>query len=715
MLQTYQPSVVAFSVQAKIIQYENITFRNRINYVSVGGDDLLPLEGSPLRELRLALCQLEWVNASALRPLQRLRALHLGQNAQLNASVVAALVQRMADDGAPLDFLGLNEMGFRSAPPRDVLEAAGAAGVASLVLARNQFPVVAAGAFPRMPRLRHLDLSECLVVAVEEGALAADRLPALRSLVLAGNQLTGVLPGVLPPQVATLDLSLNSLDRNRRSVVFDLGEGRFVNMSNLIYLNISFNNINTITPRTFKGLAGLREVLCLQNSSIVEIHPGSFKELGNLTFLNLEKNPFPEYSGLTAGTFEGLESLEVLLLAECGITNFSDPDVFSALGSLQYLMLENNYISSVSRDVLSPLTGLRGLDLSHNRMEPWIEEELFSGNPNLSIVFLADNKLTYLSPVMLEDFSKLGHLDIYDNPFSCECEPFYHGKEWLSRNNLSLERIFSPGRAPLCYTPDSWRNKFITDFIQLSEFDGECPIWAIEGTRAYIIVGVVLGMLMVLGSVCGAMAYKYRSHIRYWMFLARRDLRRRGITLQKERRRRFCKGYTNYQYDAFVSYSSEDRNFVVRLVAMLENYEPHLKLCVYERDFQIGTVISEAVLESVACSRRTLLVISDAFARSQWCMWELRLAEHYSLFFDDDDSGAGCGAIRNQDPLVMVKLGDVAASHMTPTLKHLLRTRVYLDWDPEPRKQRQFWEKLRAALAPPPPPAAVKTNTTGCL
>lgn len=674
---------------------------NSLQRLSEGS--LLPLEGSPLRDLRLSLCQLREIHPKALRPLRHLRALRLGRNVALGAEAVAQLLRSMVEDSTPLRLLELDQMGFRGTVPFKVLSAAADLGVTWLSLARNQFPELSSDAFPAMPHLRHLDLSECLIVSLEAETFGADSLPVLRSLVLSGNHLTGIVPGVLPPQVASLDISLNMVELSRRGASFDLGEGSFAHMVNLTHLNVSFNNIISITPNTFRGLGHLKEMLSLQNASIIEIQPGSFKELANLTFLNLERNPFPDYSGLTRATFEGLASLEVLMLSECGITNFSDPEVFSPVGSLQYLMLEHNHISNLKPQVLAPLTDLRGLDLSHNRIESWMDERMFSGNPNLSKVFLADNKLTYLSPEMLEDFSKLDHLDIYDNPFSCECEPFYRGKDWLSKTNLTLDRIFPPGRAPVCYTPDSWKNKLIIDFIQLSEYDGECPTWAPgEGIRAYIIVGVMLGMLMVLGSVCGAMAYKYRSYIRYWMFLARRDLRRRGLTLRKERRR-FCKGYTNYQYDAFVSYSSEDRNFVVRLVAMLENYEPHLKLCVYERDFQIGTVISEAVLESVACSRRTLLIVSDAFARSQWCMWELRLAEHYSLFFDDDECG------RRQDPLVMVRLGQVAATHMTPTLRHLLQTRVYLEWDAEPRKQRIFWEKLRGALSPPKP-VTVKTT-----
>jgi hypothetical protein len=148
-------------------------------------------------------------------------------------------------------------------------------------------------------------------------------------------------------------------------------------------------------------------------------------------------------------------------------------------------------------------------------------------------------------------------------------------------------------------------------------------------------------------------------------------------------------------YDAFVSYSSEDRNFVIRLVTMLENYSPFIKLCVYERDFEIGSMISESVLESVAKSRKTLLVISDSYAKSQWCRWESQIAEHHRIFFQNENGEYV------DDSLILIKLGPVSESHLTPTLKYLLKTRIYLQWSGEEKKQKVFWEKLRAALAPP--------------
>jgi hypothetical protein len=180
--------------------------------------------------------------------------------------------------------------------------------------------------------------------------------------------------------------------------------------------------------------------------------------------------------------------------------------------------------------------------------------------------------------------------------------------------------------------------------------------------------------------------FYFRWHVRYWIFLTRQYF---GHNHFPGRSKRESSG--GYKYDAFVSYSNEDRSFVVRLTAMLEKQPPYLNLCVFERDFNIGDVISETVISSVEASRRTILVLSDAYARSKWCLWEMYIAEHKKIFFKGNAS--------DPDPLVIIKLGDISDSLMTPTLRYLMKTRIYLEWSPDPRKQKIFWPKLRGALS----------------
>lgn len=568
---------------------------------TVEARDFAPMAESPLQELTLALCQTEFVHEDALAPLRSLRGLYLGHN-MLNASTLTRLVAGVVRNALPLTVLDLQDMSFQRQPPQELMAAVGRTNVTHLLLKNNQFPTLPAGSFPEMPNLEFLDLREVSALFVDDRAFDPALVPRLKVLLLGGNKLTSVGPGILLPQLESLDVSGNKEDR-RLQPDFTVVGGNFAAMRQLKYLNLSMNRINYVGADMFAGLHGLDEQLCLNDAHLTKVEDGAFRDLANLKFLSLANNPLGD-ANLTAETFSGLTSLEVLLLDRCGLTHLAaEPSVFLYLASLQYLSLSYNDVHTVGDAVFSSLPSLVGVDLSHNLLESWKERTLFGANVNLSTLLLSQNKLTYLTPAMLRDFATPTRVELDGNPFNCYPPLYSAAKEWLGSHNTSLQNLTAIV-TPVCYSPDAWKNRNLTDFLELLD-DGE------DGVSLVVVVGVAVSVLLLLAVLAG-LAYVYRAYIRYWIFLARMDIGRRLSRVHGhgdgEKKRRL-EGYVNYQYDAFVSYSSEDRNFVVRLVAMLENYEPFLKLCVYERDFEIGSAISEAVLESVALSRHSLLVV----------------------------------------------------------------------------------------------------------
>lgn len=651
----------------------------------INRDDFTSMEGSSLRELNLVLCQTDYIHFESLAPLTNLTGIRLGEN-RFNTTTISELITTSIALGIPLTLINLYAVGFRKAPPKPLLKAIANSSITHLCMARNQFEVIQDNIFPLMPKLEYLDLREVLTLNITSKAFSS--LPKLHTLLLSGNKLAYVPDGVLLEQLTYLDLSSNSGNSYFPSY-FSLGRKKFVKMKNLKYLNLSFNQINTLLRGTFVGLSKLR-VLGLRNATVYHIANGAFAPLKNLIVLNLKNNPFAKNGPLRPEMFEGLENLEVLLLGGCSISNISYyNNPFENLTSLIHLGLEDNHILNLSPDITDVLPHLQTIDISRNFLSPW-QEPMFKDNVNLTVIFAAHNKFSYLSKAMLQDFSNLSRLDISNNPFTCECSTFLPLGDWLrnSERTSILELIDkNPG---YCVYPDQAGDETILEYFDsLQNGTRNCdPLYQSQLSLLYILPFAALGIIML---AIGTLAYLYRWHIRYWMFLARINIHRYG----KRKTKRKFHSYTNYQYDAFVSYSNEDRNFVIRLVAMLENFEPFLKLCVYERDFQIGTVISETVLESVAQSRRTLLIISDSYARSQWCRWEVQIAENHRLFFENDHGEYV------DDSLVMIRLGDVSDAHMTPTLKYLMKTRIYLQWDQDPKKQKAFWEKLRRTLAPP--------------
>uniref|UniRef100_A0AAY4AU39 TIR domain-containing protein n=1 Tax=Denticeps clupeoides TaxID=299321 RepID=A0AAY4AU39_9TELE len=83
-------------------------------------------------------------------------------------------------------------------------------------------------------------------------------------------------------------------------------------------------------------------------------------------------------------------------------------------------------------------------------------------------------------------------------------------------------------------------------------------------------------------------------------------------------------------FHVFVSYSSSDSQWTQDLIERLESPECGLKTCYHERDFIPGRTVLENMAESIYNSQKVLLVLSQEFVRSRWCLLEANM----SLFRD---------------------------------------------------------------------------------
>ncbi len=138
---------------------------------------------------------------------------------------------------------------------------------------------------------------------------------------------------------------------------------------------------------------------------------------------------------------------------------------------------------------------------------------------------------------------------------------------------------------------------------------------------------------------------------------------------------------SSFAYDAFVSYNREDADFVQQcLVVPLERGTDRrqLRLCVHERDFQAGRTIIENIVSSLEQSRSCIVVMSRAYARSEWCRFEALMA--LQLFQEDERD-----VLAARRAIVVVRRNEVPGSLLGKTLKSVMKLRTYLEWtDPPP-------------------------------
>ena len=120
------------------------------------------------------------------------------------------------------------------------------------------------------------------------------------------------------------------------------------------------------------------------------------------------------------------------------------------------------------------------------------------------------------------------------------------------------------------------------------------------------------------------------------------------------------------------------------LLPKLEEKNPRLKACIHERDFRVGVTVTENIVECIDRSRRFLLVLSEGFLASQWCQFELHVAQHQL-------------AEQGSQAILAVVRGELV-SKPSPSLAYLLRSRTYLQWPAAQQRQTQFWLKLKQSL-----------------
>lgn len=145
----------------------------------------------------------------------------------------------------------------------------------------------------------------------------------------------------------------------------------------------------------------------------------------------------------------------------------------------------------------------------------------------------------------------------------------------------------------------------------------------------------------------------------------------------------------NYEYDVFVSYNAHNEQWVIEqlLPNMEQNGPPFFKLCIHNRDFEIGKDILENIVDSIYSSRWTICVITHSYLQSNWCSLEIRMAT-YRLVAESKDS------------LILIFLDNIPREELQQyhKLTKILDKKTYLKWPEDGDGQQLFWARLRKVI-----------------
>ena len=142
-------------------------------------------------------------------------------------------------------------------------------------------------------------------------------------------------------------------------------------------------------------------------------------------------------------------------------------------------------------------------------------------------------------------------------------------------------------------------------------------------------------------------------------------------------------------YDAFVAYEERDENWIFNeLIPNIEEAPNAMRLYIGIRDDELGQFRVQAMIDGIERSRKTLIILSPHFMESEWCYFEMQIAQHRLL-----DEG--------RDVIVPILLQPIPDDKMTRLLRKLLRIKGVLEYTEDPVGKQLFWQKLKLKLKRP--------------
>ena len=308
------------------------------------------------------------------------------------------------------------------------------------------------------------------------------------------------------------------------------------------------------------------------------------------------------------------------------------------------LILRQNRIKSLSKR--GYMETISVLDLSLNKILTISEDFMSESTANLKHVDLSSNQIIEL-PNSVQNMEN-ATFNINYNTLRCSCKSVWM-KKWL----MNSTKYVKDWQSILCFSGPQKGIRVINMIERYPECDGKTTY--LKDTVIKLVGGIV--SVFIIGITLGVVVFWYRGEIKVWLYA-------------RFRWHPWDKGdddITDKDYDAFVSYSQSDVTWVRNeLMPFLESEKNQFQLCVHVRDFVPGVTITKNIMTAIDCSRRTILVLSREFLKSEWCHLEFQAAHQKAL---QDRSNY----------LIVILLEDINPKDLDGSLKLYMKTNTYVN------------------------------------
>ncbi|XP_076839255.1 uncharacterized protein LOC143484434 isoform X2 [Brachyhypopomus gauderio] len=514
--------------------------------------------------------------------------------------------------------------------------------------------------FQNLQKLMEVFISSCRLITLK--GYFKTGLQNLEILDSSENKLNIIHAGDLESLQNLTELHLN--DNQIRSIQ----EGAFRGLHNLRLLNLQSNQITKTSMRmsVFSGLPKLK-VLKLNNNHISYLNQESLRQppftyLNSLHSLAIFSQRLGGMNNIPSNFFYGLTSLEVLWAGNLNINSLHFK-TFTYTPKLWLLDLSKNDLTSINTDILLPIRKLYSLTLIKTRLQS-LDFLIQANLTEIKFLLIRKNSIALINRTVIESLPKLLYLNLQGNEFSCDCDNAWFINWTVNNNNTQV----SNADQFKCSYPSNLRGS------RLIELDiNSCT--------------VDVGYFCFISTTCLVLLTLFSSflyHTLKWQVVYAYYLYRAFVYDKKQQKNPKFQGF---QYDAFISYNTQDELWVMReLLPQLEG-EQGWRLCLHHRDFQPGKPIIDNIVDGIYSSRKTICVISHHYLESEWCSREIQVASF--RLFDE-----------KKDVLILVFLEDIPKHELSPyyRMRSIIKKKTYLSW-PKPGEDTQvFWQKLKVAL-----------------
>ena len=286
-----------------------------------------------------------------------------------------------------------------------------------------------------------------------------------------------------------------------------------------------------------------------------------------------------------------------------------------------------------------------------------------ANHTHLRKIDLRQNQLTTLSKYVLNNQFNLDFIILLEgNRFLCTCDNIWL-KDWI---------VVQPYEMLPDLKSVECRDENENIFVDMKVSDMKC-----NTTTMWQHVTIGLATTVGIFILIAVYLYRVKTKVKVWLYL-------------KFGWHPLDKGdndndITDMDYDVFISYSHEDLEWVrENLNDFLQSDNLGYTVCLHERDWPVGVLITENILLSVKHSRRMIMVLSENYLNSEWCRMEFQAAHREMLE----------GRTKY---LIMIAMEGFPLQQLPPEMDFYIKTHTYLE-----AGNNQFKERLIYAMPETP-------------